>query len=68
MTNEEKKIHDLKFELRQQRQRIDILEEHIKHIDGTINNILKTQLEEMQVVTMLTNSVAVLIKEREEKK
>lgn len=65
MTNEEKKIHDLKFELRQQHQRVDILEEHI---DETINNILKTQLEEMQVVTVLTNGVAVLIKEREEKK
>ena len=68
MDEKDKKIHDLKFELRQQRQRIDILEEHVASIDNTINNILKTQLEEMRVVTILTNGVAELIKEREEKK
>ena len=68
MDEKDKKIHDLKFELRQQRQRIDILEEHVASIDKTINNILKTQLEEMRVVTILTNGVAELIKEREEKK
>lgn len=68
MTDEEKKIHDLKFELRQQRQRIDGLEEELNRINKTINNILATQLEEMRVVTILTNGVAALIKEREEKK
>lgn len=68
MTEEEKKVHDLKFELRQQRQRIDGLEEELNHINKTINNILATQLEEMRVVTILTNGVANLIKEREEKK
>lgn len=30
MTDEEKKIHDLKFELRQQRQRIDKLEQIVE--------------------------------------
>ena len=68
MTKEEQKIHDLKFELRQQRQRIDVLEEELNRINKTINNILATQLEEMRVVTILTNGVAKLIKEREEKK
>lgn len=63
-----KENHDLKFELRQQRQRIDGLEEELNRINKTINNILATQLEEMRVVTILTNGVAELIKEREEKK
>lgn len=67
MIDEEKKIHDLKFELRQQRQRIDGLEEELNRINKTINNILATQLEEMRVVTILTNGVAALIKEREDK-
>ena len=68
MDEKDKKIHDLKFELRQQRQRIDVLEEELNRINKTINNILATQLEEMRVVTILTNGVANLIKEREEKK
>lgn len=68
MTKEEQKIHDLKFELRQQRQRIDVLEEELNRINKTINNILATQLEEMRVVTVLTNGVAKLVKEKEEKK
>lgn len=63
-----KEKHDLKWEIYQLRQRVDILEEHAKHVDETINNILATQLEEMRVVTILTNGVAALIKEREEKK
>ena len=68
MDEKDKKIHDLKFELRQQRQRIDGLEEELNHVNKTINNILATQLEEMRVITILTNSIAKLIKEREEKK
>ena len=67
MTDKDKQIHDLKFELRQQRQRIDGLEEELNHINKTINNILATQLEEMRVVTILTNGVAKLIKEKEAK-
>lgn len=65
MDEKDKKIHDLKFELRQQRQRIDGLEEELNHVNKTINNILATQLEEMRVITVLTNSIAKLIKEKE---
>ena len=68
MDDKDIKIHDLKFELRQQRQRIDGLEEELNHVNKTINNILATQLEEMRVITVLTNSIAKLIKESEEKK
>ena len=67
MDDKDKKIHDLKFELRQQRQRIDGLEEELNHVNKTINNILATQLEEMRVITVLTNSIAKLIKEKEDK-
>jgi len=63
-----KKEHDLKWELYQLRQRVDILEQNLANANKTINNILATQLEEMRVITILTNGVANLIKEREEKK
>lgn len=65
MTEEKKQIHDLKFELRQQRLRCDKLEEELNRVNKTINNILATQLEEMRVITVLTNGVAKLIKEKE---
>lgn len=68
MTDEEKKIHDLKFELRQQRQRIDVLEEHIVHMDKAITNVLKMQLNEVMLVNDIASDVVKLIKEREEKK
>ena len=68
MTDEKKKEHDLKWEIYQLRQRVDKLEQGLTDTNITINNILKTQLEEMQVITVLTNGVAELIKEREEKK
>lgn len=68
MTDEEKKIHDLKFELRQQRQRIDVLEEHIVHMDKAITNVLKTQLNEVMLVNDIASDVVKLIKEKEEKK
>ena len=67
MDEKDKKIHDLKFELRQQRQRIDGLEEELNHVNNTINNILATQLDEMRVITVLTNAIAKLIKEKEVK-
>lgn len=63
-----KKEHDMKWEIYQLRQRVDILEQNLANANKTINNILATQLEEMRVVTILTNGVAALIKEREEKK
>lgn len=68
MTEKDKQIHDLKFELRQQRLRCDKLEEELNRVNKTINNILATQLEEMRVITVLTNGVAKLIKEKEEQK
>lgn len=68
MTEEKKKEHDLKWEIYQLRQRVDILEQNLANANMTINNILKTQLEEMRVITVLTNAVAELIKEKEEKK
>lgn len=63
-----KKEHDLKWEIYQLRQRVDKLEQGLTDTNMTINNILKGQLEEMQVITVLVNSVAELIKEREAKK
>ena len=68
MNDEKKKEHDLKWEIYQLRQRVDMLEQGLTNANMTINNILKTQLEEMRVITVLTNGVAELIKEREEKK
>lgn len=68
MTEEKKKEHDLKWELYQLRQRVDILEQNLANVNKTINNILATQLEEMRVITILTNGVANLIKEREGQK
>lgn len=62
------KEHDLKWEIYQLRQRVDILEQNLADTSKTINNILATQLEEMTTITILTNAVAELIKEREEKK
>ena len=67
MTEKDKQIHDLKFELRQQRLRCDKLEEELNRVNKTINNILATQLEEMRAITVLTNGVAKLIKEKEDK-
>lgn len=63
-----KKEHDLKWEIYQLRQRVDILEQNLANVNKTINNILATQLEEMRVITILTNGVANLIKEREGQK
>lgn len=68
MTEKDKQIHDLKFKLRQQRLRYDKLEEELNRVNKTINNILATQLEEMRVITVLTNGVAKLIKEKEAQK
>lgn len=62
-----KEKHDLKFEIRQLRQRVDILEQDLINANKTINNILATQLEEMRVITVLTNAVAKLVKEKEDK-
>lgn len=68
MTEEKKKEHDLKWEIYQLRQRVDMLEQNLADTSKTINNILATQLGEMKTITILTNAVAELIKEREEKK
>jgi len=64
MTKEEQKMHDLKFELRQQRQRIDILEEHIMAVDKAITNILKNQLAEVKLVNAIVEDVGNLMSER----
>ena len=64
MTEEEKKIHDLKFELRQQRRRIDVLEEHIMAVDKAITNILKNQLAEVKLVNAIVEDVGNLMSER----
>lgn len=63
MDDKDKKIHNLKFELRQQRKRIDILEEHITHMDKAITNILKTQLNEVMLVNGIAEDVVKLMKE-----
>ena len=58
-----KKEHDLKWELYQLRQRVDILEEHINNIDKAITNILKTQLNEVMLVNNIAEDVVKLMKE-----
>ena len=63
MTEEKKKEHDLKWEIYQLRQRVDILEEHIIHMDKAITNILKTQLNEVMLVNDIAEDVVKLMKE-----
>lgn len=63
MTEEKKKEHDLKWEIYQLRQRVDILEEHINNIDKAITNILKTQLNEVMLVNDIAEDVVKLMKE-----
>lgn len=58
-----RKEHDLKWELYQLRQRVDILEEHINNIDKAITNILKTQLNEVMLVNSIAEDVVKLMKE-----
>lgn len=58
-----RKEHDLKWEIYQLRQRVDILEEHINNIDKAITNILKTQLNEVMLVNNIAEDVVKLIKE-----
>lgn len=65
MTEEKKKEHDLKWELYQLRQRVDILEEHINNIDKAITNILKTQLNEVMLVNNIAEDVVKLMKKEE---
>lgn len=66
MTDKDKQIHDLKFELRQQRQRMDVLEEHVMNVDKAITNILKTQLAELKLVNEIMNDMNKLMSERRE--
>lgn len=69
MTDEEKKkIHELKFEIRQQRQRIDKLEEELIRTNRVINDLMRGYLEELQAVTVLINLITKLFKKKEEKK
>lgn len=58
-----RKEHDLKWEIYQLRQRVDILEEHINNIDKAITNILKTQLNEVMLVNNIAEDVVKLMKE-----
>ena len=69
MTEEEKKkIHELKFEIRQQRQRIDRLEEELIRTNRVINDLMRGYLEELQAVTVLINLITKLFKKKEAKK
>lgn len=70
MTKEEQKMHDLKFEIqiRQQRQRIDRLEEELIRTNRVINDLMRGYLEELQAVTVLINLITKLFKKKEEKK
>lgn len=63
-----KEKHDLKFELRQQRQRIDRLEEELIRTNRVINDLMRGYLEELQAVTVLINLITKLVKKKEEKK
>lgn len=61
MTDEEKKIHDLKFELRQQRQRIDKLEqENIEHkkCHATMNATIMMQFQLINALCDLSKGMA----------
>lgn len=67
MDDKDKKIHDLKFEIRQQRQRIDRLEEELIRTNRVINDLMRGYLEELQAVTVLINLITKLVKKKEEK-
>lgn len=61
MTNEKKEIHDLKFELRQQRQRIDKLEqENIEHkkCHATMNATIMMQFKLINALCDLSKNMA----------
>lgn len=61
MTDKDKQIHDLKFELRQQRQRIDKLEqENIEHkkCHITMNATIMMQFQLINALCDLSKSMA----------
>ena len=61
MTDEDKKIHDLKFELRQQRQRIDKLEqENLEHkkCHVAMNATIMMQFQLINALCDLTKGLA----------
>lgn len=61
MTKEEKKIHDLKFELRQQRERIDKLEqENIEHkkCHAALNATIMMQFQLINALCDLSKGMA----------
>lgn len=66
MTDEEKKIHDLKFELRQQRQRIDKLEQTTEKDRKVILMLLQISDNLCNYITDTAKHVIQL--EKEEKK
>ncbi len=64
MDDKDKKIHDLKFELRLHRRRIDALEERLIKLNKTISDILVTQHIQLDLV----NTIIQDLSERRENK
>lgn len=65
MDDKDKKIHDLKFELRLHRRRIDVLEEHLIKLNKTISDILVTQHIQLNVINTIIQDISEI---KEEKK
>lgn len=65
MTDQDKKIHDLKFELRQQRLRCDKLEQELINLKKTVVNIMMADEIVIQVLNSMTDDIKEL---KEEKK
>jgi len=59
MTDEEKKIHDLKFELRQLRLRVEDDEMHIKQLQDELKNAKKAVID-----IMMANQIALQVMNR----
>lgn len=65
MTDQDKKIHDLKFELRQQCKRIDILEQNLINLNKAFRDNLASQLIEVQLVNKIIQDIAEMKGEKE---
>lgn len=69
MTDEEKKIHDLKFEIKQLRERVDELEQIADRLNKTIKVMIGIDSQLLDFISDTAKHVVQLEnKEREEKK
>lgn len=63
MTDQDKKIHDLKFELRQQKERIDILEQTVEKLAESNIALMKGHEKLILTVGVLSNAILASMEE-----